>query len=103
MSQISFDWPGFSATNPAHRRVREFLVADIQRSPEWARDLADKIEAVMSGKLPHWERTGNAFHLELSPRGASIEDLVDESSPTQTVPLAEFRTAVVTWLQQLQS
>ena len=102
MSQTPFEWPGFSATNPAHRRVSEFLVADIQRSPEWARDLADKIEAVMSDKLCQWERTGNAFHLELSARGASIEDLVDESRPIETVSLAEFRTAVLTWLQQLQ-
>lgn len=74
---------------------------DIQHSPEWAQDLAEKIEAVISGKLDYWERTGNAFHLELSARGASIEDLVDESSPIQTVSLAEFRTAVLTWLQQL--
>ena len=102
MSQTPFDWPGFSATNPAHRRVREFLVADIQHGPEWARGLAEKIEAVMSGQLSQWERTGNAFHLELSTRGASIEDLVDESSPIQTVSLAEFRTAVLAWLQQLQ-
>lgn len=101
MSQAPFEWPGYSATNPAHRRVSEFLVVDIQHSPEWAQDLAEKIEAVMSGKLRQWERTGNAFHLELSARGASIEDLVDESSPIQTVSLAEFRTAVLTWLQQL--
>lgn len=103
MDRTPFDWPGRSATNPAHLRVGEFLVTDIQCSPEWATDLADKIEAVMSGKLSYWERTGNAFHLEISACGASIEDIVDESRPTETVPLPEFRTAVLTWLQQSQS
>ncbi len=52
-----------------------FLMMDIQRNPEWANELADRVADVKSGKLPVWERIGNAYRLELTDQRALIEDL----------------------------
>lgn len=102
MSETAFDWPGQRENDPAHRRLAEFLVMDIQHSPEWARDLLDKITLIQSGSLQNWERIGNAFCLNLSSEGATIEDLVDENNLPETVVLEEFHQAVITWLQQTE-
>ena len=102
MSEIPFHWPGERADDPAHIRVAEFLTFDIQQSPEWARELIEKIEAIANGELQTWERNGNAFYLQLSANGASIEDTVDETSPVQTVSLDEFRTAVLAWSEHIE-
>lgn len=102
MSEIVFQWPGQRQSDRAHRRVAEFLVIDIQRSPDWTRDLLEKLELVQSGNLAQWERIGNAFHLELSANGATIDDLVDENIPPETVPLEELQKATIAWLEQTE-
>ncbi len=101
MSETTFTWPGKRENDPAHRRLAEFLVMDIQHSPEWARDLLNKISLIQSGGLQKWERIGNAFCLNLSSNGATIEDLIDDN-PTETVVLEEFHQAVITWLKQTE-
>ena len=99
MSETPFNWSGQRSQDPAHRRVAEFLTIDIQQSPQWARELMEKIEAIEAGELDSWERNGNAFYLELSPDGAAIEDAVDETSAIQRVSLDEFRAAVLAWIE----
>ena len=59
-------------------------------------------QAIATGKLDRWERNGNAFYLELSADGAAIEDVVDETSPIQTVSLDEFRAAVLAWRERIE-
>ena len=78
-----------------------FLVIDIQRNPDWARELADRIEDVKTGRRSNWARIGNAYRLELTGQGASIEDLVDEETPIQAVTLADFSKAVEAWIAEL--
>ena len=95
----TFSWPGRRAGDPAHDMLAAFLVMDIQRNPEWARELAEKIEAVKTGRLSKWERIGNAYRLELSSKNALIEDLVDEDAPAHTVPLNEVSAAVKSWTE----
>ena len=72
---------------------------DIQRNPEWANELADRVADVKSGKLPVWERIGNAYRLELTDQRALIEDLVDEDSPVQEVTLEDFCRALKAWVE----
>jgi hypothetical protein len=72
---------------------------DIQRSPDWAKDLLAKIADVKTGALPSWVRIGNAYRLYLSADGALIEDLVDPSSVPQRVPLEELKAAVTAWIE----
>ena len=99
MTEKPFQWPGRRTNDPAHDMLAAFLVMDIQRNPEWARELADRIEQVKSGKLPVWERVGNAYRLELTDRGALIEDLVDEDSTIQEVTLEDFCKVVEAWVE----
>ena len=99
MAAKPFQWPGRRINDPAHDMLAAFLVMDIQRNPEWARELADRIEQVQIGKLPVWERIGNAYRLELTRKGALIEDLVDEESAVQTISLVEFCNAVDAWIE----
>ena len=79
-----------------------FLVMDIQHNPDWVRELADRIVEVKSGRLPAWERIGNAYRLELTGKGALLEDLVDENSLEHTVSLKDFSNAVEAWLTELE-
>ena len=102
MAEQSFRWPGRRTDDPAHDMLVAFLVMDIQRNPQWARELADRIEQVKTGKLPVWERIGNAYRLELSEKGALIEDLVDEDGPAQMVSLGEFGKAVQAWIEAFE-
>ena len=102
MAEQSFQWPGRRINDPAHEMLVAFLVMDIQRNPDWAHELADRFEQVKTGKLPVWERLGNAYRLELSGKGALIEDLVDEDSPEQMITLNDFSNAVQAWIEALK-
>lgn len=102
MSENAFTWPGQRQDDPGHCRLAEFLVMDVQQSPDWTKDLLDKTSLVQSGSLDKWERVGNAFCLSLSSEGAKIEDLVDENSSAKMITLAEFSQAVRTWLQHIE-
>jgi hypothetical protein len=99
MTDKSFHWPGQRPDDPAHDMLAAYLVIDIQRNPEWAEELADRIADVKSGKLPGWERIGNAYRLELAAGRALIEDLVDEDSPAQEITLEDFSRAVHAWIK----
>jgi hypothetical protein len=101
MSDPQFPRPRGRAHGRAHDRIAAFLVMDIQRSPDWARDLLAKIAAVKTGGLSSWERIGNAYRLYLSAEGALIEDLVGPASAPPRVPLEELETAVRAWLDAI--
>lgn len=98
LTEKPFHWPGRRVDDPAHDMLVAFLVMDIQRNAQWARELAEKIEAVKTGRISSWERIGNAYRLELTSNNVLIEDLVDEDTPAQVVPLNEFSTAVNAWM-----
>ena len=103
MPDKPFQWPGRRTKDPAHDMLVAFLIMDIQRSPEWAHELADKTEQVKSGNLPEWERIGNAYRLELIGRSALIEDLVDEDSPAQKISIEDFSKALEAWIKSFES
>ena len=101
MASEFFQWPGQRPDDPAHAMLAAYLVMDIQHNPEWAGELADRIADVKSGNLPGWERIGNAYRLELIGRCALIEDLVEEDSSAQKVPLEELSLAVNAWIEAI--
>ena len=96
-----FTWSGRRDRDPAHDRVVEFLVMDIQRSPDAAQELMNHVNAAISGSHPQWERLGNVFHLVVSLEGAAIEDCVDEAAPIYRIPLEEFQQAVSAWMHHV--
>jgi hypothetical protein len=103
MAEQSFRWPGRRTDDPAHDMLAAFLVMDIQRNPDWAHQLADRLVQVKTGKLPVSERIGNAYRLELTAQGALIEDLVDEDSAAQEITLEEFSKALEAWIKSFES
>jgi len=102
MTEKPFHWQGRRTKDPAHDMLAAFLVMDIQRNPEWTRELADRIAQVKTGKLPVWERLGNAYRLELTGKGALIEDLVDEDIAVQEITLEDFSKAVEAWIKTIE-
>ncbi|MCT7992995.1 YacL family protein [Laspinema olomoucense] len=94
------DW--FDQSN-AHRRVLEFLTLDIQNSQEWVNQLLDKIEALETGKICEWTRSGNAYYLILSPQTVTIENLLVDAEPIETISLSQFKEAVLRWQDQLDN
>ena len=101
MAEKTFQWPGRRKNDAGHDMLAAFLVLDIQRNPEWARELSERLADVISGALPRWERIGNAYLLELKGQGAVLEDLVDEDCPVQKIPLDDFRQALNAWMAGL--
>jgi hypothetical protein len=101
MSASQFSWPGRRAKNRAHDQLAAFLMMDVQRSPDWARDIVARIADVKTGALPAWVRVGNAYRLYLSAEGALIEDLVDRRSAPQRLPLAELEAALTAWIEAI--
>jgi hypothetical protein len=99
MSEHQFSWPRKGANDRARDLIAAFLVMDIQRSPDWARDLLAKIADVKTGALPSWERIGNAYRLYMSSEGGLIEDRLDSTSAPQRFPLEELEAAVTAWLE----
>jgi hypothetical protein len=99
MADQSFSWPRRGANDAARELIATFLVIDIQRSPDWARDLLAKIADVKAGVLPSWERIGNAYRLYVSAEGGLIEDRIDPANAPQRFPLEELEAAVTAWLQ----
>ena len=47
-------------------------------------------------------RTLNAYRLELTEKGALIEDLVDEDSPAEEITLEDFSKAVEAWIEAFE-
>ncbi|AFY85242.1 YacL family protein [Oscillatoria acuminata] len=94
------DW--FDQSN-AHRRVLEFLTLDIQNSQEWVQQLLDKIAALETGAINEWTRSGNAYYLIFSPQTVTIENLLVDGEPIETISLQEFKEAVLIWQEQLDN
>jgi hypothetical protein len=92
------DW--FEQSN-AHRRVLEFLTLDIQNSQEWVQQLLDKIAALETGNIKEWTRSGNVYYLIFSPHIVTVENLLLDAEPIETISLHEFKEAVLIWQDQL--
>jgi hypothetical protein len=101
MSEQPFTWPRKGANDRARDLIAAFLLLDIQRSPDWARELLAKIADVQAGALPSWERFGNAYRLYISADGGFIEDRIDATSAPQPFPLDELAAAAAAWLEAI--
>jgi uncharacterized protein YacL (UPF0231 family) len=84
------------------RAVAGFLESDLQDSTAAAHEVLRAIDDVESGRVPSWERTGNAHTLTLSPAGAAIRDEMDEDAKPSHLPLPEIRQAVADWVSFLE-
>lgn len=104
--QSEFYWD--KSGDPRARRraipgvVAGFLESDLQDSMAATREVLDAIDEVEAGRLPSWERTGNAFTLTLSPEGTEIMDEMDDAGEPYPLSLSEIREVVSDWLSFLE-
>lgn len=104
MSDTDFSWPGRVQGNPAHDLIIAYLTIDIQKSPKWVEGLLQQIKAIQSGRIPSWERTGNAYCLRIYPNYVEIEEEYgEESGALQKIPLADFEAAVIAWQELIRN
>lgn len=98
MNTNSFNWTGREHGNPAHDLVAAYLAMDIQKSPEWIKEVLQKTREVKSGQIPSWERIGNAYCLRLFPDHVEIEeDYEDESGEPVRISIEDFEAAAAAW------
>lgn len=101
------DEAGDPRARAAAGRAREqellarFLESDVQGSAATGREILAALRQVEAGELPAWEQTGNAFTLRLSPAGAEIESVLDESGEVAAIPLRDLRRALRAWVDFL--
>ena len=98
MNADSFAWPGRLPGNPAHNLIAAYLAIDIQKSPEWIKEVLQKIREVKSGQISSWERIGNAYCLRLFPDHVEIEeDYAEEPGETARISIKDFEAAIAAW------
>ncbi|MGR9012149.1 MAG: hypothetical protein ACU83U_00750 [Gammaproteobacteria bacterium] len=100
MNSEPFTWPGRLEGDPAHDLIHAYLVIDIQNSPKGTDELLEMINQVKEGRLPCWERIGNAYTLSLFPDHIKIEtdnDFADEPCGVVMASLDDFKKAVSAW------
>jgi uncharacterized protein YacL (UPF0231 family) len=98
MNADSFDWPGRLHGNPAHDLIAAYLAVDLQKSPEWIKEVLQKIGEVKSGEISSWERIGNAYCLRLFPDHVEIEeDYAEEPGETARISIDDFEAAAAAW------
>jgi hypothetical protein len=103
MTEQAWNEAAWFDQSSAHRRVLEFLTLDIQNSQEWVQELLDKIAALETGQICEWTRSGNAYYLIFSPQTVTIENLLVDGEPIETISLQEFKEAVLRWQEQLEN
>lgn len=84
------------------KTVAGFLESDLQGSAVSAREVLRALEDVEAGRRESWERTGNAYTLTLSPKGAVLQDEMDEEAEPVSLSLPEVREAVAGWVSFLE-
>ena len=98
MNAHRFDWPGRLSGNPTHDLIAAYLAIDIQKSPEWIKEVLQKVREVKSGQIPSWERIGNAYCLRLFPDYIEIEeDYAEEGGETARISIDDFEAAITAW------
>lgn len=82
--------------------VAGFLESDLQGSVESAHEVLRALDAVESGEIPDWDRTGNAYTLTLTPEGATFWNEMDEDAKPYALSLAETRRVMGDWVAFLE-
>jgi uncharacterized protein YacL (UPF0231 family) len=104
--QLEFYWDRAGAPRARCKGIEKvvggFLEGDLQDSTASAQEVLRAIDDVESGRIPSWERTGNAYTLTLSPEGTEIMDEMDDAGEAYPLSLSEIRELVEDWLSFLE-
>jgi hypothetical protein len=81
--------------------LARFLESDIQGSEATASFFLGLLDRVESGELEHWEGTGNAHTLTLTPEGARIEAEWELEPRELELSHSDLREALNGWIALL--
>jgi len=82
----------------AQRLLARFLEGDVQGDAHYAREILAALDQVAHGARPHWQGTGNAHTLTLTPDIARLESDFDDTLEPYSLPLDSLRRAITGWL-----
>lgn len=101
---MSDNWDGseWERKSKAHRRVLEFLTLDVQDNLDYLTHLCNQINALEAGKISDCVCSGNAYYVSLLPQTVTIENLIIEDEPIETISLHEFKEAILGWQKKLK-
>ncbi|OSQ49063.1 hypothetical protein [Thalassospira alkalitolerans] len=98
------DWPGRIVGDDGHDRIAACLVMDIQNAPDWARVVLGHVDDVINGRVSHQDVVMNAYILKIDPAICEIAPAYEEHGEDVVwVPTAEFRAALVAWIDQIDN
>lgn len=83
--------------------IGRYLEHDVQSFPGWCRELIQIVEDVIIGTRNHWEGTGNAYTLILTPDKARVESEFAEPEEVCEISLKDFKQALVGWLNFIEA
>lgn len=96
------DWPGRIAGDAGHDRIAACLTLDVQRAPDWAKNVLTQINHVLDGTQSHWDMGMNAYMLKVKVQQTEILPIYEESGEaTITVKTADLRDALSAWCEQI--
>jgi len=85
------------------RTLAGFLESDLQDSTVAAHEVLRALDEVAAGRVPSWERTGNAYTLTLTPEDAILEDELDDEAEPYVLSLPELRDILADWVAFLEN
>lgn len=100
--QSNWDWSEWQKQSNARRRVIEFLTLDVQDNSDYIQHICHQIEALETGKITDSICSGNAYYVSLYPQNVTIENLVIDDEPIETISLHEFKEAILGWQEKLE-
>lgn len=101
--ETNWDWSEWKQQSNAHRLVVEFLTLDVQDNCEYIRHICNQIAALENGEIADCICSGNAYYVSLSPQNVTIENLIIDDEPIETISLNEFKQAILCWQDKLES
>jgi hypothetical protein len=96
-------WTDWIGDHPGRREVLGFFTLDIQDSEGDLQDLLTVLDDLIAGQRTHWQRSGNAYSLTLTPDGAALTPIMVNDQPSHCLSLADLRTAAIAWQHQLKA
>ena len=80
--------------------VADFLFTDVRENPAYCDELLSLVQHARHGETG-LEAVGNVYALILSPAGARLENIHDETAPAAKIGLDELQALLQAWRDHL--
>ncbi len=92
-----------SGSGKAGEYLADFLSGDVQGSISSANEIMHRIDEVKAGKIPHWERSGNAYKILINPDIVVLHFLyAGDDDDEELLSLDDFYAALQGWVEAIR-